>query len=81
MTRNVIRTCQGEEPTNMRSGPWAAWADALLVSMLQRSDRPSPGQARQAIAAAIHAYSGRGCAERVAQELGPRRCPAIGAAS
>ena len=65
MTRNVIRTCQGEEPTNTRSGPRAAWADALFVSMLQRSDRPSTGQARQAIAAAIDAFSGRGCAERV----------------
>ena len=68
MTRNVIRTC--EEPANTRSGPWAAWAEALFVSMLQCSDRPSTGQARQAIAAAIHAYSGRGCAERVAQEFG-----------
>ena len=38
--------------------------------MLQCSDRPSTGQARQAIAAAIRAYSGRGCAERVAQEFG-----------
>ena len=70
MTRNMIRTCQGEETANPRSGPWAAWADALFVSMLQCSDRPSTGQARQAIAAAIHAYSGRGCAERVAQEFG-----------
>ena len=52
MTRNVIRTCQGEEPTNTRSAPWAAWADALFVSMLQSSDRPSTGQARQATAAA-----------------------------
>ena len=70
MTRNVIGTCQGKEPTNTRSGPSAAWADALFVSMLQRSDRPSTGQVRQAIAAAIDAYSGRGCAERVAQEFG-----------
>jgi len=70
MTRNMIRTCQGQEPANPRSGPWAAWADALFVSMLQCSDRPTTGQARQAIAAAIHAYSGRGCAERVAQEFG-----------
>ena len=70
MTRNMIRTFQGEEPANTRSGLWAAWADALFVSMLQCSDRPSTGQARQAIAAAIHAYGGRGCAERVAQEFG-----------
>jgi len=70
MTRNMIRTCQGQEPANTRSRPRAAWADALFVSMLQCSDRPSTGQARQAIAAAIDAYSGRGCAERVAQEFG-----------
>ena len=70
MTRNVIRTCQGEEPANTRSGSWVAWADALFVSMLQCSDRPSTGQVRQAIAAAIRAYSGRGCAEWVAQEFG-----------
>lgn len=41
--------------------------------MLQRSDRPGAGQARQAIAATVHAYSGRGCAERVAQELATTR--------
>jgi len=45
MTRNMIRTCQGQEPANPRSGPWAAWADALFVSMLQCSDRPTTGQA------------------------------------
>ena len=48
----------------------AVWADALFVSALQRSDKPSAGQARQAISAAIRAYGGRGCAERVAQEFG-----------
>ena len=48
----------------------AVWADALFVSMLQRSDKPSAGQVRQAIAAAVRAYGGRGCAERVAQEFG-----------
>jgi len=48
----------------------AAWADALFASMLQRSDRPSAGQVRQAVAAALRAYGGRGCAERVAQEFG-----------
>jgi hypothetical protein len=45
-------------------------ADALFVSMLQRSDDPSTGQVRDAIAAAVHEFGGRGCAEQVAQEFG-----------
>jgi len=45
-------------------------AEALFASALQRSDRPSPGQVRKAVAAAIRAYGGRGCAELVAQEFG-----------
>ena len=48
----------------------AVWADALFASMLQRSDGPSAGQVRKAVAAAMRAYGGRGCAERVAQEFG-----------
>ena len=48
----------------------AVWADALFASMLQRSDEPSAGQVRKAAAAAMRAYGGRGCAERVAQEFG-----------
>jgi hypothetical protein len=48
----------------------AVWADALFVSMLQRSDGPSAGQVRKAVAAAMRAYGGGGCAERVAQEFG-----------
>jgi hypothetical protein len=48
----------------------AVWAEALFASVLQRSDRPSPGQVRKAAAAAVRAYGGRGCAERVAQEFG-----------
>jgi hypothetical protein len=38
----------------------AVWADALFASMLQRSDRPSAGQARQAAVAALDAYGSRG---------------------
>jgi len=53
-----------------RPGTSVVWADALFASMLQRSDRPSAGQVRQAAAAALRAYGGRGCAERVAQEFG-----------
>jgi len=45
-------------------------ADALFVSALQRSDDPSTGQVRNAIAAAVHEFGGRGCAEQVAQEFG-----------
>jgi hypothetical protein len=48
----------------------AVCADALFASMLQRSDGPSAGQVRKAVAAAMGAYGGRVCAERVAQEFG-----------
>ena len=48
----------------------ALWADALFVSALQRSDDPSTGQVRNAIAAAVHEFGGQGCAEQVAQEFG-----------
>jgi hypothetical protein len=46
------------------------WADALFASALQRSDNPSAGQVRRAIAAAVRAYGGSGCLQRVAQEFG-----------
>src|SRR5215469_1106326 len=48
----------------------AVWADALFVSVVQGSDRPDAAQVRKAAAAAVRAYGGRGCAERVAQEFG-----------
>jgi hypothetical protein len=48
----------------------AVCADALFASMLQRSDGPTAGQVRKAVAAALRAYGGRGCVERVAQEFG-----------
>ena len=48
----------------------AAPADALFASTLQRSDEPSPGQVRQAIAATVAAYGGSGCTARVAQAFG-----------
>src|SRR5271165_184690 len=53
----------------------AARADALFVSALQRSDQPSARQVRQAIAAAIAAYGGLGCAARVAQPSANTRIP------
>jgi hypothetical protein len=46
------------------------WADALFVSVIQGSDRPDASQVRKAIAAAVRAYGGGGCAQRVAQEFG-----------
>jgi hypothetical protein len=45
-------------------------ADALFVSSLQRSDQPSTGQVRQAVAVAVRTFGSRGCAGRVAQEFG-----------
>lgn len=45
-------------------------ADALFASTLQYSDRPSAGQVRQAIAAAIGAHGDLGCVARVAQAYG-----------
>ena len=48
----------------------SARADALFASALQRSDEPSAGRVRQAIAATIAARSGSGCAALVAQAFG-----------
>jgi hypothetical protein len=48
----------------------AVRADALFASALQRSDEPSAGRVRQAIAATIAARSGFGCAALVAQAFG-----------
>lgn len=44
--------------------------DALFASALQRSDKPSPGQIRRAVAVALDVYGVAGCAGRVAQEFG-----------
>ena len=51
-------------------GASGVWADALFASVLQCSDNPSAGQVRKAIAAAVRAYGGLGCVQRVAQEFG-----------
>jgi hypothetical protein len=48
----------------------AVRADALFVSALQRSGKPSTGQVRQAVAAAVRAFGSQGCAQLVAQEFG-----------
>jgi hypothetical protein len=47
-----------------------ARADALFVSVLQRSDEPSAGQVKQAVGAARDAFGDLGCAARVAQAYG-----------
>ena len=44
--------------------------DAIFASALQRTDKPSAGQVRQAVAAAVRAFGYSGCAERVAEEFG-----------
>jgi hypothetical protein len=59
----------------MRCAPYepdvrATCADALFASALQRSDTPSAGQVRQAVAAAMNAFGDLGCAARVAQAYG-----------
>ena len=45
-------------------------ADALFVSVLQRSDEPNASQIWRAVAVALAAYGRAGCAGRVAQEFG-----------
>lgn len=56
--------------TELDHGTIVAHADALFASGLQRSDAPSPKQVRQAIAAAVGAFGGQGCAARVALAFG-----------
>ena len=58
------------EPAMHKPGIRAVWADALFVSALQRCDRPTPGQVRQAVTTAVSVFGPRGCAARVAQEFG-----------
>jgi hypothetical protein len=62
-------------PRSVRALP----ADALLVSALQRSDELNASQIWRAVAVALDAYGGAGCAERVAQgfegHLGDRSRP------
>ena len=57
-------------PVRRHLGIRALQANALFASGLQRSDEPSAGQVRQAIATAIRAFGRSGCAGRVAQEFG-----------
>lgn len=57
-------------PANHYLSISAVRADALFVSTLQRSEEPTAGQVRQAVATAVRTFGRRGCAERVAQEFG-----------
>src|SRR5215470_7656640 len=57
-------------PTSNCPRAWAARADALFVSALQRSEQPSARQVRHAIGAALRQFGDRGCTEQVAQEFG-----------
>jgi hypothetical protein len=45
-------------------------ADAVFASGLQRCDKLSAGEVRQAVGAAIRAFGCSGCAGQVAQEFG-----------
>ena len=58
------------QPAMNHASMRAVWAEALFASVLERSDRPSPGQVRNAVAVAVRAYGDRGCAVLVAQEFG-----------
>src|SRR5215468_752011 len=57
-------------PTSNCPRVWAARADALFVSALQRSAQPSARQVRQAIATTLRRFGDRGCTQQVAQEFG-----------
>jgi hypothetical protein len=57
------------QPAMNHASTSAVWAGALFAPVLQRSGRPSPGQVRKAVAAAVCACGGRGCAGLVAQEF------------
>jgi hypothetical protein len=48
----------------------AVRSEALFVSSLQQSERPTVGQVRAAIVRAVRDLGAASCAERVAQEFG-----------
>jgi hypothetical protein len=52
--------------------------EALFVSDLQRSERPSPESIREAVLAALDRLGAGGCAELVAQEFGEHPDCALG---
>jgi hypothetical protein len=52
-------------------------SEALFASALQRSDRCTAAQVRNAITVAIRQFGSRGCAERMAQEFGDHPVAAV----
>ena len=50
--------------------------EALFVSAVQPSDRPTGAQVREQVAAAVRRYGAVGCAARMAQEYGDAPGPA-----
>jgi hypothetical protein len=54
----------------MRSVFETVCAEALFVSSLQSSDRPSPDQVRRAVTAALRQLGINGCAAQLAGEFG-----------
>lgn len=55
----------------------AAYAEALFVSNLQRSDDPTPAEVRREIAANLRRHGLLGCAACVAQEFGEHPIEAV----
>lgn len=52
-------------------------SEALFASAMQRSDRCTAAQVRDAVTAAIRQFGSRGCAERMAQEFGDHPVTAV----
>jgi hypothetical protein len=61
---------QPEETDMSQAIVECARAEALFVTMLQRSDHASSEQIRAAITEAVRRHGSRGCAALVAQEFG-----------
>lgn len=56
----------------------AAYAEALFVSSLQRSDNPTPGQVRAAVEATLGRRGEAACGAALAQECGEHPLEAVG---
>jgi alkanesulfonate monooxygenase SsuD/methylene tetrahydromethanopterin reductase-like flavin-dependent oxidoreductase (luciferase family) len=55
----------------------AAYAEALFVSSLQRTDDPTPAEVRREVAANLRRHGVLGCAACVAQEFGEHPIEAV----
>ena len=56
--------------TTCHASTTAVWADAVFVSVLQRSDQPGPWSGPPGHRRGRRAHGEQGCAQRVAQEFG-----------